>query len=150
MEIDRNGLEVMTREECLALLASIPVGRIGLSIGALPVVLPVNFVVAGDEIIIRTAEGSKLDAALQHAVVAFEADEFDPLSHSGWSVLVRGTSRVLVLPGEIDRARRLALRPWANEQSDRYVAISTDLVSGRRVHSWFRADGQQTVLNAKR
>lgn len=145
MELDRNGLEVLSREQALALLASVPVARVGLSMNALPAVLPVNFVLDGDEIIIRTAEGSKLDAALGHAVVALEADEFDPIGHVGWSVLVRGTSRVLAMPGEIEHARSLSLRPWANEDSDRFVAISTDLVSGRRIHPWYRAESASTA-----
>jgi nitroimidazol reductase NimA-like FMN-containing flavoprotein (pyridoxamine 5'-phosphate oxidase superfamily) len=135
MEIDHNGLEVLTRDESLYLLGTVPVARIGVSMGALPVILPVNFTVAGGEIVIRTAEGTKLDAALANAVVAVEADDFDVISHSGWSVLVRGTSRVLTLPGELERARGLSLRPWAGDTPDRYVAISTDLVSGRRIHS---------------
>ncbi len=135
MEVDQ-GMEVLTREECLHLLAMVPVARIGLSLRALPVVLPVNFVVDAeqDQVIIRTAAGSKLDAALLHSVVALEADHIDPMSHAGWSVLVQGTSRVLLLPGEIERARGLNVRPWANEEArDRFVAISMDVVSGRRV-----------------
>ncbi len=135
MEVDQ-GMEVLSRDECLHLLSTVPVARIGLSLRALPVVLPVNFVVdqEKDQVIIRTAAGSKLDAALLHSVVAFEADHIDPLSHGGWSVLVQGTSRVLLLPGEIERARSLKLRPWADDASrDRFVAISMDVVSGRRV-----------------
>jgi uncharacterized protein len=148
MEVDRNGLEVLSREECLYLLSTVPVARIGVSMDALPVVLPVNFVCTDDEIIVRTAEGSKLNAALAHSVVAFEADDFDPISHAGWSVLVRGTSRVLMLPGEIERARRLALQPWANERGDRYMAITTDLVSGRRIRSGYFGDRHGAVVRA--
>jgi uncharacterized protein len=136
MEVDQQGLEVLTRDECLYLLSGVPVARIGLSLRALPVVLPVNFVVdrEQDQVIIRTAAGSKLDAALLHAVVALEADHVDPMSHGGWSVLVQGTSRVLMLPGEIERARTLALQPWVNAGTrDHFVAISMDIVSGRRV-----------------
>jgi nitroimidazol reductase NimA-like FMN-containing flavoprotein (pyridoxamine 5'-phosphate oxidase superfamily) len=145
MEIDHNGLEVLTREESLYLLGTVPVARIGLTMGALPVILPVNFAVADGEIHLRTAEGTKLDAALANAVVAVEVDDFDPLSHSGWSVLVRGVARVLTLPGELARAKGLALRPWAGEAPDRYVAIATDLVSGRRIHSPYFGDRHGAV-----
>ena len=134
MEVDRNGLEVLTEAEALQLLSTVPVARLGLSIGALPVVLPVNFVVDGKDIVVKTAEGSKLDAALRYSVVAVEADAIDPISHHGWSVLVQGTSRVLTLPGEIERARSLPLRSWASDDGDRFMAISIDMVSGRRIH----------------
>jgi nitroimidazol reductase NimA-like FMN-containing flavoprotein (pyridoxamine 5'-phosphate oxidase superfamily) len=63
-------LETLDRDECLRLLATVPVGRIGLSIGALPAILPVNFAMVGSSIVIRTVVGSKLDAATRHAVVA--------------------------------------------------------------------------------
>ena len=140
MEVDRNGLEVLERDECLALLGTVPVGRLGLSLGALPVVLPVNFCLADDEIIVRTTAGSKLDAALHHAVVAFEADHIEGYGHTGWSVLVRGASRVLVRPSEIAHAETLPLRPWGTSGTtlDRFIAIGTDLVSGRRIRSWYR------------
>ena len=132
MEVDRNGMEVLDREECLALLAQVPVARIGITIDALPVILPVNFVVAGDAIVVRSAEGTKLTAALNAAVVALEADQYDPVSHAGWSVLVCGSSRVLTDPAEITPASRLPLRAWANDGADRFISIGTDLVSGRR------------------
>ncbi|MDQ6617036.1 MAG: pyridoxamine 5'-phosphate oxidase family protein [Actinomycetota bacterium] len=49
----------------------------GLSIGALPVILPVNFAVVEGDIINPTAAGAKLDAAI-NPVVAFEVNGFDP------------------------------------------------------------------------
>src|SRR6187401_2874753 len=63
MEIDRNGLEVLDRAECLRLLSTATLGRIGVQYGALPTVLPVNFVLDGCDIVIRTGRGTKLDAA---------------------------------------------------------------------------------------
>jgi nitroimidazol reductase NimA-like FMN-containing flavoprotein (pyridoxamine 5'-phosphate oxidase superfamily) len=138
VEFDANGLEIIDRSECLRLLKTVPIGRIGLSVDALPVVLPVNFVLRNEEIIIRTAPGTKLSAAVANAVVAFEADQFDSISHTGWSVLVQGTSRVLRDPAEIEAARQLPLRPWANEATDWFIALTTDVVNGRRVRSWSR------------
>jgi nitroimidazol reductase NimA-like FMN-containing flavoprotein (pyridoxamine 5'-phosphate oxidase superfamily) len=132
MEMDRNGFEVLGRDECFALLRSAEVGRIGLSMSALPVVLPVNFAVDGDRLVVRTAAGSKLDAALGGAVVAFEADHIDPASGEAWSVLVRGSSAVLSDPADIASLRDLDLNSWVANLSDQWVMITTDLVSGRR------------------
>ena len=133
MERDRNGLEVLDRDECLRLLATATLGRIGVQSGALPTVLPVNFVVDDNAIVIRTSPGSKLDAATRNAVVAFEADWIDALYHTGWSVTVTGVAREVVDPIELERVRSLPLAHWAPGPADRYVSISTELLSGRRI-----------------
>jgi nitroimidazol reductase NimA-like FMN-containing flavoprotein (pyridoxamine 5'-phosphate oxidase superfamily) len=146
MELDHAGLEILSRDECLALLGSVPIGRVGLSLSALPVVLPVNFAVCDDSVIVRTSEGSKFSAAITNAVVALEADHYDSLGHNGWSVLVQGSSRVVSDVAELERVRRLPLRPWANPDTDRFISISTDVVSGRRVRGWYRPDGHEAFL----
>jgi uncharacterized protein len=144
---DRTALEILDRGTCLDLLSTVPVGRLGLSINALPVVLPVNFAFDRpvDRIVLRTTEGGKLRAALSGAIVAFEVDHIDPVSHTGWSVLVRGSSHVLSDAEELERARRLPLRPWAvDDAGDYWVAITTDLVSGRRIRGWY-GDGNGPI-----
>jgi uncharacterized protein len=133
MEVDRNGLEVLDRDECLRLLASATLGRIGFTSGALPTVLPVNFHLDGERILVRTGRGSKLDAALQNAVVAFEVDDFDPIYHSGWSVAVTGVATEISDPAEGDAARRKPVARWAPAGDAALLAISTEVVSGRRI-----------------
>ncbi|MFP5369160.1 MAG: pyridoxamine 5'-phosphate oxidase family protein [Actinomycetes bacterium] len=133
MEIDRNGLEVLDRDECLRLLSTATLGRVGLTTGALPTVLPVNFLLDGDRILVRTGEGSKLQAAIDNAVVAFESDDFDPLYHSGWSVVVTGVAREVTDPGELHAMRSAPVARWAPQGDGRVVAISTEMVSGRRI-----------------
>jgi nitroimidazol reductase NimA-like FMN-containing flavoprotein (pyridoxamine 5'-phosphate oxidase superfamily) len=132
MEVDRNGLEVLDRRECLRLLATASVGRVGLTSGSLPRILPVNFWLVGDRIVIRTRLGSKLEAALRNAVVAFEADDFDVVDHSGWSVLVTGMASEIA-DSELDDADRLQVPHRVPGRDGRLVAISTGLVSGRRI-----------------
>lgn len=134
-------MEILGRDECLDLLRTQPVARLGLSIHALPVIVPVNFVVDDDQIVICTAAGSKLVAACHHSVVALEVDEYDAMNHSGWSVLVQGGSRVIDDAAEVDGARELWLRPWANESADMWIAVSTDLISGRRIRHDRRVRG---------
>jgi len=84
------GWRCCPREECLALLATRQVGRLGVSNEALPAILPVNFHLLNDRIIVRTVPGTKLDAAVAQAVVAFEVDNYDLEGSWGWSVLVQG------------------------------------------------------------
>jgi nitroimidazol reductase NimA-like FMN-containing flavoprotein (pyridoxamine 5'-phosphate oxidase superfamily) len=139
MELDNNGLEVLSRSESLALLALTTVARVGVTVDALPVVLPVNFAFDGKQIVLRSAPGTKLSAALANAVIAFEADAVNPMDHSGWSVLIQGMSRVLTDPQEIEAAKRLPLRPGANEGADQFIVLEVNRVSGRRLNQWERA-----------
>lgn len=131
MDVDRNGFEVLDRHECLRLLGTATLGRIGLSSGALPTVLPVNFRLDADRILVRTGRGSKLDAATRNAVVAFEVDDFDPMYHSGWSVVVTGIAREVTNPDELAELPPIAR--WARHGNGRVMAISTEVVSGRRI-----------------
>jgi nitroimidazol reductase NimA-like FMN-containing flavoprotein (pyridoxamine 5'-phosphate oxidase superfamily) len=133
MEIDRNGLEVLSRDECLRLLSRATLGRIGVTSGALPTVLPVNFRFDGLQILIRTGVGTKLDAATDNTVVAFEVDEIDALGHTGWSVIVQGVAREITDPDKVADTQRRQLARWAPGGDDRVVAISTEIVSGRRI-----------------
>jgi hypothetical protein len=77
--------------------------------------------------------GTKLDAATNHAVVAFEVDDVDPTAHAGWSVVVRGVAREVTDPIELADAQRDPLARWAPGPDHRIVAISTEIVSGRRI-----------------
>ena len=131
---DRNGLEVLSRADCLALLASVQVGRVGVSIDALPTILPVNFGLDGDDIVFRTVRGTKLVEATRNAVIAFEADEVDAGTATGWSVVVTGRSHEVTEAEEIARLDHLHLASWALDgRADHWVRIRADLVSGRRI-----------------
>ncbi len=132
MDVDRNGLEVLGRQACLNLLATVTIGRIGIG-GALPVVLPVNFRLVDGHIVFRTGIGTKLDAASTDSVVAFEVDDFDPISHTGWSVVVSGTAREVTDPEAIAELHQANIPRWALTGDDRVVAIDTHRISGRRI-----------------
>ncbi len=126
-------LEHLSREVCQQLLSTMHVGRFGASVNALPVVLPVNFTLFENDILVRTFPGTKLDLAIANSVVAFEVDSFQPDGSSGWSVLVQGVAREIVNPGELVKARSVTLPTWAYvARPDRLVRISTRSMSGRR------------------
>jgi uncharacterized protein len=130
---DSGGLEILSEEECHRLITAAPLGRIVFTDRALPAIQPVNFVIAGGEVIIRTSSGSKLAAAARNAVVAFEVDEFDPAIHTGWSVVIVGHARLVSENGELSDLRSLPLRTWTPNEHDRYIAIRPELISGRRL-----------------
>lgn len=128
----RNRLEVLDEAQCLALLGSVDVGRVGISTGALPAILPVNFAVRGRDIVFRTVPGTKLAAAVAGTVVAFEADQAPSGADGAWSVLVRGVAEEVTDPDQ-----RRALEPlapsWAFDgEADHVVRIPIALISGRR------------------
>jgi len=126
------GLEILDEDQCLQLMLTVPVGRVAVALGAVPAVFPVNFALYGRTVLFRTGQGTKLDAAVRHAVVAFEVDHFDALYHNGWSVLAVGRAEAITdsraLVGGDGR-----VRPWADGERDHYVAIDAELVSGRRI-----------------
>jgi len=133
VEVDRNGLEVLDREECLRLLERATLGRVGVTTAALPSVLPVNFRLAGDRIVFRTGTGTKLAAATRNAVVAFEVDDIDPVNHTGWSVVVTGVARPVVDPDDLARLNGLGIARWAAGDDGHVVEVSLEIVSGRRI-----------------
>lgn len=124
-------LETIDRGECLKLMTTARVGRIGVNIGPLPPILPVNFARVGTNIVIRTVPGTKLDAATKRAVVAFEVDSYAPDGSSGWSVLVQGVCSEITDPNERAVVARSPLRAWAFDDgvADR---IEMSFVNGRR------------------
>ncbi len=133
MNVDRNGFEVLSRSECLDLLGRSVIGRVVVTQKALPAAFPVTFALLDEDIVFLSAEGSKLDAASGEEVVAFEVDDFDRESQTGWSVLVQGWAGVIVDPDVLARARALGLRPWVRGRWLSYVRIRTELVTGRRI-----------------
>lgn len=126
-------LEVMSFDECLHALASERIGRIALTHHALPVVFPVNYVLDGHSILLRTAPGTALAAARDEVVVAFEIDDVDDESQSGWSVLVTGFMRELTDAEDLRHADQLGLVTWTGSGREHYVRITPAKVTGRRI-----------------
>ncbi|MFC4590984.1 pyridoxamine 5'-phosphate oxidase family protein [Sphaerisporangium corydalis] len=133
MKVDSAGLQVLSREECLALLASVPIGRIVYTDRALPAVQPVNFLLDGQRIVLRTAAGSRLATAARDTIVAFEADEYDAGTLTGWSVTAVGRARATDDPEEIARLSRLPLTPWAPGGREHFIVVLPEQISGRRI-----------------
>ncbi|HET8590880.1 MAG TPA: pyridoxamine 5'-phosphate oxidase family protein [Nakamurella sp.] len=133
MRADSTGLWVLTDAECWRLLAGAPVGRVVVSMNAMPAALPVNYQLIGREIYFRTAAGTKMTAAVNRTVVAFQVDEFDSAGTSGWSVLVVGTARLVSDPDERALLDAAGIRSWVTDPAARYVAISVERITGRRL-----------------
>jgi uncharacterized protein len=127
------GLELLTDAEARDLLRQGEVGRVGLTLGAMPAIFPVNYAVIDGDIVFRTAPGSKLAAAADRTVVAFEVDDYDRHDRSGWSVLVLGQSEVVDDVDATYQALKARVKPWADGNRTSLVRIHPEFVSGRRI-----------------
>jgi nitroimidazol reductase NimA-like FMN-containing flavoprotein (pyridoxamine 5'-phosphate oxidase superfamily) len=131
--IDHAGLEPLPFDVCLELLASVPLGRVGFYADGEVVVLPVNHAVDGQDVVFCTARGSKLAAAEDQGLVAFEADDYDQQTRSGWSVVMTGQATVVYEDAEIRHLSGLGLHPWATSvEHPFWVRIRPTSVTGRR------------------
>ena len=135
MESEGPALEHLSRDECMRLMGSVPVGRIVYTRQALPAVELVNFALDDGDIIIRTDAGGKLAAATRGAVVAFEADSVDVHGHAGWSVTVVGQSGAVTDGAEIRHLEHSGLMPWAPGRHDHFIRIAPAIINGRRVRA---------------
>ena len=133
MPLIDNGLEILSPEQCHELLRRNDVGRVAVTVAALPAIFPVNYAVVDGDIIFRTGEGTKLRAAVGHAVVAFQIDHFDRSIGSGWSVMAVGLAEEITQPFELERAQQLGLRPFAVGDRPHYIRIRPEFLSGRRI-----------------
>lgn len=129
----RSGLEILSCDECQALLHAGQVGRLAVASHGEPEIFPVNYAMDGGNVVFRTAPGTKLDAAVRTSRVAFEVDGIDPQTETGWSVIVRGRADEVLRASERRRLEELPLRPWADGEKDNWLFIRAEIVSGRRV-----------------
>ena len=132
----KSHIEVIDRDECVKLLGTQQVGRLGFVNGGTAEVLPVNYAMDGETVVFITAPGTKL-ASAERGTLTFEVDDTNTATRSGWSVIVHGFGEEIgpyTAPDVIDRLRALSLHPWA-ESADRthLVRVVPTSISGRRV-----------------
>jgi hypothetical protein len=112
-------------------LRSVEVGRLAVSVDNTPDIFPINFLVDHGTVVFRTAEGSKLSAALATPSVAFEADGHDPQANVAWSVVIKGQAEeVKQLYDQID-VLDLPLFPWHGAAKPIFIRVVPDTISGR-------------------
>jgi nitroimidazol reductase NimA-like FMN-containing flavoprotein (pyridoxamine 5'-phosphate oxidase superfamily) len=134
MKTDRLGVGILEANQCWELLRSSEVGRLAVSIGNHPDIFPVNFVVEHGNVVFRTAEGTKLAAAVLGTAVAFEVDGYDADAGEAWSVVIKGRAVEIERMQDVFDALDLPLFPWHAAPKHRFVRIEPDDVSGRRFH----------------
>ena len=123
----------LSRGECLALLPTADFGRLVCTEGALPAVLPVDFVLDPAGIVVRTAPGSTVARVADGSIVALQADDVDPVRRSGWSVTVVGRARTVRDPVELARLEGLPLVPRVGGDRSTVIVVEVGIVTGRRI-----------------
>jgi nitroimidazol reductase NimA-like FMN-containing flavoprotein (pyridoxamine 5'-phosphate oxidase superfamily) len=134
MRTDRLGIAILETNTCWDLLRSSDVGRLAVAIRNRPDIFPVNFVVDHGTVVFRTAEGTKLAAAVLGQAVAFEVDGYDADAGEAWSVVIKGRAVEIERMQDVFEALDLPLFPWHASPKHRFVRIEPDDVSGRRFH----------------
>jgi nitroimidazol reductase NimA-like FMN-containing flavoprotein (pyridoxamine 5'-phosphate oxidase superfamily) len=138
MTEDQFGIEQLDAKECWQLLRSNEVGRLAVSITDHPDIFPVNYVVDRGTVVFRTAEGTKLAAAVLGRAVAFEIDGYDGDQGEAWSVVIKGRATEIERMQDVFDALDLPLFPWHASPKHRFVRVEPFDLSGRR----FRVAGR--------
>lgn len=130
---DQLGLEILHLGDCFRLLASASVGRIAFTAGGEVLVLPVIFLVDGQDVVFRAKAGSKLASVEVGQYVAFEVDSYAAATETGWSVLVRGLAEVQP-EAECARLDALGVKAWDWPPKERtWVRIRPSSITGRQI-----------------
>jgi hypothetical protein len=126
-------LQALTATECYDLLSPGGVGRVAFTTAEGPVVLPVNYAMADQTVIFRTAPDTLL-AGYLNGPAGFEVDRLDEELRQGWSVLVTGHAVRVTSEAEVRHLEQHAdVRPWAGGARDVYVRIIPRRITGRRI-----------------
>jgi nitroimidazol reductase NimA-like FMN-containing flavoprotein (pyridoxamine 5'-phosphate oxidase superfamily) len=123
----------LERAEALELLTSKKLGRIGFLAKDGPVVLPMNYILSGDHIIVRTVAFGVVARSAIDQKVAFEVDDVDDFLEAGWSVLVTGAGTLLSDDQLQQLKSGVVPDPWAEGPRTLFFSIACDQVSGRRL-----------------
>lgn len=123
----------LTVDECLDHLAGEVLGRLAIVTPDGPRIVPLNYALVDDTIVLRTTAYSEVTRHALDKQVAFEVDSVDHARQTGWSVVVIGTL------GEPTPAEMAGLRnqwvpqPWAGGVRNRYLQLRWREVTGRRL-----------------
>jgi uncharacterized protein len=132
MLTDGEGIEILVAEQCLELLATARLGRIAVTVRAVPSIFPVDYRLVDGHVVFRAGGEGTLYKASANKVVAFEVDDVDHSWERGWSVVVVGVAREVKDPDPMGSALDRTPELWGSRTGSHVIAILPDLVSGRR------------------
>ena len=135
--MDHEGtIEELGRDECLTRLATQRLGRLGVVVDGVPLVLPMRFILDGDTVVLQTNQGAKVLHGPM-ASVSFEVDHVDWEKGVGWSVLVQGIGEDIssAIDERSEALRSLTVHSWAPPPADRWLKIIPRKITGRLIRA---------------
>jgi uncharacterized protein len=124
----------LSTEECRELLSAGLVGRVAVCTPVGPPVVPVNYAVVDDAVVLRTSPYSVLGSHARGSILAVEVDQFDYERQRGWSVVARGRAEVVTTAEELKHIRSVwDPNAWAAGQRNLYVRVRWSELTGRRL-----------------
>jgi hypothetical protein len=111
----------ITTADCWALLRSRWIGRVSLSLNALPTILPVEYCVSHDELYFCLGHYRVPRQAVANTVVGFAADVIDETAHQGWTVHVQGRSNLA----------RSDTQTCGTHQNGQIVHVAPEIIHGQ-------------------
>lgn len=119
----------LTDEQSWKLLGKTQHGRLVLTAAGETDIFPINYLAHDNRLLMRSAPGTKLAEVTINENVVFETDGIG--SEEAWSVVVKGTARVLQSGEEIAAAEKLGLKTWVPTLKDFYIEIKPTVITGR-------------------
>ena len=116
-------------EECWELLSENRFGRLAYRLVDEVHIVPLDYVVEGHSLYLRTNAGNKLLAAELSSDVALEIDRYD--EEHPWSVVARGRLRRFAEP-EREPSVDFPERSWFVVEGSEVLELVVDAVEGRR------------------
>jgi nitroimidazol reductase NimA-like FMN-containing flavoprotein (pyridoxamine 5'-phosphate oxidase superfamily) len=129
-------VEELGRDECLTRMATQRLGRLGVVVDGVPLVLPMQFVMDGETVVLQTNPGAKTLNVPLHSV-SFEVDHVDWEQGVGWSVLLQGYGAEITtaLDERSESLRSLTVHSWAPPPADRWLEIFPRKITGRIIRA---------------
>ncbi|GAA4658999.1 pyridoxamine 5'-phosphate oxidase family protein [Arthrobacter cryoconiti] len=130
MNTDEQPGHAITAEDAWRYVEHTSFGRLALSVANIPDIFPINYLAHEGKLLLRTNPGTKLAELAVNATVAFEIDGLE--ENHAWSVVLKGTARIVESQNEIDTFDKLPLAPWIPTRKYTYVHIAPVSISGYR------------------
>lgn len=117
-------------KDCWECLRSTSIGRLAVIVDDWPEIFPVNYAIEHSALVIRTGEGTKVDAIRAHPRVAFEIDGIE--GDTAFSVVVKGNAKEINAPEELQETLSLDVTPLQSGTKNHFIRILAEEVTGRR------------------
>jgi nitroimidazol reductase NimA-like FMN-containing flavoprotein (pyridoxamine 5'-phosphate oxidase superfamily) len=129
---DSSDFVVLDRLSCLERLAQNRVATVAITDGALPMVLPVLYLLRGEDILVGAAASGVLGRRMPNNVVSLCVHDLGENLAYGWTVTVTGLAELIASPAQMVDSE--AFPQWGSGGSEQIlVRIGTDRISGRQI-----------------